>query len=140
MKIRLAAIVSVVVLAGCAGAVQQVNPVSKIELKQMCVVQNPRVSQAGFLSAMEDALRQKGFEVRVVPQGSGPGTCPLVAEYTANWQWDLALYLAYAEIKVYQDQKQVGSAMYNARHVIGTSKFIKGEEKVRELVGQLFPY
>lgn len=139
MRIGLVALSSIVVLAGCAGAQQQISPVSKLSLKQMCIVQNPRVSQAGFLDALQLAMRHKGFDVQMVSPGAGTSACPQVAEYTANYQWDLALYLAYAEIKVYENQKQVGSAVYDARRVVGTSKFIKGEEKVRELVGQLFP-
>ena len=138
MKIRLAALASVVVLAGCAGAQQQVNPVSTLSVKKMCIVQNPRVSQAGFLDSLQLAIRSRGYEVQVVSPGAGPAACPQVAEYTANYQWDLALYLAYAEIKVYQNQKQVGSAVYDARRVLGPSKFIKGDDKVNELVGQLF--
>lgn len=136
MKIRLAVLGSIVVLAGCAGAQQNVSP-AKLSLKQMCIVQNPAVSQAGFLDSLQLAMRSRGYEVRMVAPGSGPGACPQVAEYTANYRWDLALYLAYAEIKVYESQKQVGSAVYDARHVVGPSKFIKGDEKVNELVSQL---
>lgn len=138
MKFRLVALGAVVVLAGCAGAQQNVSPVSNLSLKKMCIVQNPRVSQAGFLDSLQLAIRSRGYEVQVVSPGAGPGACPQVAEYTANYQWDLALYLAYAEIKVYENQKQVGSAVYDARRVLGPSKFIKGDDKVNELVGQLF--
>lgn len=139
MKIGLVALGAVVVLAGCAGAQQQINPVAKLSVKQMCIVQNPQVSQAGFLDALQLAMRHKGFDVQMVSPGAGTAACPQVVQYTANYRWDLALYLAYAEIKVYDQQKEVGLARYDAMRVAGPSKFIKGEEKVRELVGQLFP-
>lgn len=140
MKIGLIVVAAVAVLVGCASAQQNVNPVAKLSVKQMCIVQNPQVSQAGFLDALQLAMRQKGMDVQVVSPGAGPGACPQVVQYTANYRWDLALYLAYAEIRVYQDQKEVGLARYDAMRVAGPSKFIKGEEKVRELVGQLFPF
>jgi hypothetical protein len=140
MKIGLVVVAAVVVLVGCASAQQNVNPVSKLSVKQMCIVQNPQVSQAGFLDALQLAMRQKGMDVQVVSPGAGPAACPQVVQYTANYRWDLALYLAYAEIRVYQDQREVGLARYDAMRVAGPSKFIKGEEKVRELVGQLFPF
>lgn len=139
MKISLVVVAAVVVLVGCASPQQQINPVAKISVKQMCIVQNPQVSQAGFLDALQNAMRTKGFDVQLVSAATGTAACPQFVQYTANYRWDLALYLAYAEIKVYQDQREVGLARYDAMRVAGPSKFIKGEEKVRELVGQLFP-
>jgi len=140
MKIGLVVVAAAAILVGCASAQQQINPVSKLSVKQMCIVQNPAVSQAGFVDALQLAMRHKGFDVQMVSPGSGRAACPQVVEYTANYRWDLALYLAYAEIKVYENQKEVGLARYDAMRVAGPSKFIKGEEKVRELVGQLFPH
>jgi hypothetical protein len=67
-------------------------------------------------------------------------TCPVTSTYTANWRWDLAMYMAYANIKVYSNGEQSGEAVYDAlRGGANMSKFVQGETKIAELVNQLFP-
>ena len=52
--------------------------------------------------------------------------------------WDIALYMAYAAIKVYHNGKLDGEAIYDSRSGGGNfSKFIDAEPKIRELVEQL---
>jgi len=55
----------------------------------------------------------------------------------------MALYMALAEIKVIRNGKQAGEAIYDSRKGSfaggGFKKFIKGEEKIFELVNLLFP-
>ena len=71
---------------------------------------------------------------------AGIRACPLLTTYTANWRWDLALYMAYAELTVFRDGNEIGKATYDALMGGGRmDKFIKADEKVRELVSQLFP-
>jgi len=83
----------------------------------------------------------KGLSVRVLDPGAGISACPLLTTYSANWRWDLAMYMAYAEMTVYRDGNEVGKATYDALMGGGRvdKKFIKADEKVRELVNQLFP-
>lgn len=127
------------VFAGCA-INQTVKPVERVVTDQICVVDNPRVSQAGFGDAYRRALAAKGFKVRPVPAGSGPDACPLTATYTANFRWDMALYLAFAELSVFSDGEPSGKATYDAMQGgANMNKFIKAEQKVNELVEQLFP-
>jgi len=73
-----------------------------------------------------------------------PGTaiteCPVASTYTANWQWDLGLYMSYADIKVFSNGQQSGQATYDSRSGgANMNKFIKGESKITELVNELFP-
>ena len=52
----------------------------------------------------------------------------------------MALYMAYAEIRVYRDGVKKGEAIYDATGGGGLpSKWIKAEEKIKELVNLLFP-
>lgn len=127
------------VLAGCS-IQQTVEPVSHIKGKEICVVVNPSVSQAGFLTTYMRSLSAKGFSVRQLPPGSPITDCTTTSTYTANWRWDLAMYMAYADIKVYNNGQQVGHAVYDALGGgANMGKFIKGETKIAELVNQLFP-
>jgi hypothetical protein len=51
----------------------------------------------------------------------------------------MALYMRYAEIKVYRSAALVGEAVYDATWGGGRlDKFISAENKIRELVDELF--
>ena len=126
-------------VSGCA-ITQTVTPVAKFENKEICVVVNPAVMQPAFVETYQRLLTGKGYDVRALPPASSVASCPVTSTYTANWRWDLALYMAYADIQVFADGKLSGQAVYDSRRGgANMSKFIKAEEKLSELVDQLFP-
>ncbi|GLP97044.1 hypothetical protein GCM10007895_23500 [Paraferrimonas sedimenticola] len=103
----------------------------------LCVVRNPEVRQ-GFLDQYEAVLRSKNISYRIVSEQAVPQSCQWTSTYEAHWRWDLALYMAYAEIKVFQNGSLEGVAKYDATRGSGNfSKFIDAEPKIRELVNQL---
>ena len=126
-------------LVGCA-INQTVKPVERFAGTQVCIVVNPAVSQAGFLETYVRVLAEKGYTVRQLPVGSAVTDCPVTSTYTANWRWDLGLYMAFADIKVFSKGQQTGQAVYDAMGGgANMNKFIRGEAKITELVDQLFP-
>ncbi len=127
------------VLGGCA-IKQSVTPLAQLEDEQVCVVENPAVSKAGFLKTYQSALTTKGYNVRQLAANAEKTTCKVTSTYTANWSWDLAMYMVYAEIKVFNKGQLSGEAVYDARSGgANWGKFINAEEKITELVDQLFP-
>lgn len=105
----------------------------------ICIRNNPAVRE-GFLQAYRTRVESKGFTVRVLSPDAAVRSCSLTSTYTANWRWDLALYMAYAEILVYRDGEVIGRALYDSLGGGGRlDKFINATEKVNELVDQLFP-
>ena len=125
-------------LGGCA-IHQTVQPVERLEAKQICIVQNGDVRE-GVFESYRRALEAKGYAVRKLPVGASLIECPITSTYTANWRWDLAMYMAYAEIKVYSNGKPVGEAKYDSTRGGGNmGKFIDADKKITELVNQLFP-
>lgn len=125
-------------LSACA-INQKITPVEKFSGKQVCVVESPSVKST-FLDAYKRALSEKGYVVRQLPPSASIVECPITSTYTANWRWDLALYMAYAEIAVYNNGKPVGKATYDATRGGGNmGKFIDADKKISELVNQLFP-
>jgi len=94
----------------------------------------------GFTGTYRAALQEKGFTVKQLPPASNPSDCHLSTQYMARWKWDLALYMSYAEITVYEDGRPAGKALYDARKAgLALTKFISAEDKIRELVNALFP-
>ncbi len=133
-------ITMLLVLSACT-IQQQVHPVSvsASQAREICVVETTSVREH-FLDAYSNALTDKGLKVRVLPEGSPLNTCPLTSTYAAKWQWDLALYLSYASLKVYRNGHLDGEALYDGTGAgLNANKFIKAEAKVRELTDQLFP-
>jgi len=127
-------------LVGCS-IKQEVKPVTaaQVTTKDICVRRNAAVRE-GFLEAYRQALEGKGFAVRVLEPDAGVTACPLLTTYTANWRWDLATYMAYAQMIVFRDGSEIGKALYDSLGGGGRmDKFIKADEKVREVVDQLFP-
>lgn len=126
-------------LAACA-IHQNVSPAAGLKGNEVCIVVNPAVFNEGFLVAYERALVRKGYQVRKLAAGAGLMECPVVSTYTANWKWDLAMYMNYAEIKVYNAARPVGEAIYDSRGgSANMGKFIRAEAKIDELVDQLYP-
>jgi len=128
----------VIALAGCA-INQSVEPNTSVVSGEICIIENPDV-RARFLEVYQRELEQKGYKTRVIPATATLFDCPQVSRYTANWRWDVALYLAFADISVYEDGKRVGHAVYDSlQGSMNLGKFVHGESKIVELVDQLFP-
>jgi len=135
---RIAPAMLAIGLAGCA-IQQTVRPVEAIADRHICVIDNPAV-RASFVEAYKRSLTGKGYEVRQVPAGTPITGCGTTSTYSANWRWDLALYMAYAEIRVFSDGKPVGEAKYDSMGGgANMNKFIDADRKIQELVDQLFP-
>jgi hypothetical protein len=139
MHMKPAAIVALaVVLPGCAIR-QTVNPVAPVASREVCVIENQKVKE-GFLESYRRALTTKGYVLQQLASSAAITACPITSTYVAHWNWDLAVYMSYAEIRVFRDGQPAGDAIYDSRR--GSSnmgKFINAESKVEELVNQLFP-
>lgn len=134
------ACLSAALVTGCS-IKQTVTPASidKPSSREICMIPAKGLRQ-GFHTTYRDLLEQKGFTARELRPGASPSSCPLSTTYVGNWAWDLALYMVYADIKVYQDGHQVGHANYDAKWGGGRpDKFIDAENKIAELTEQLFP-
>ena len=138
-RLALAACLPLVLLAGCA-IHQNVRPVEAgLGDTQVCIINNPEVRPA-VMATYRKALADKGYTVRELPPTAAITECRVTSTYRANWRWDLAMYMHYAEFRVFVDGKEKGVAIYDATHGGGNpNKFIDADKKIAELVNQLFP-
>ena len=134
---RLVAVVALSTsLIGCA-IHQNVRPVERLEGREICIIENPAV-RATVVEAYKRSLTNKGFVVRQLPASAAITQCPITSTYNANWRWDLALYMAYADIRIFSQGAQVGQATYDSmRGGANMNKFIEADKKIDELVNQL---
>lgn len=129
--------VLVLVLTGCS-ITTSVKPVGEGKVTGLCIKKNPRVHMEGFLPELEVQIRSHGVATRTF-ESELPADCRQHMEYTANWKWDMAMYLEYAELRVYENSNLIGEAIYNARMGgANMSKFGHTKEKLKPLVDELF--
>lgn len=129
------------VVTGCAIS-QNVTPVKQLGQRpqSLCLVRNSEVVQGGFHDVYFQVLERKGFRVRTLPDKTPVDACPMVATYEAIYRWDMAIYLARADLRVYSDGSEVGRAVYDSLSGgANFNKFIRTEPKLTELVDQLVP-
>lgn len=106
--------------------------------REVCIIEHTP-TRTTFRDAYQQALLDRGFQPRIVPANSPTSICPVTTTYVARWSWDFTIYMAYAEMRVFNDGRQVGRAVYDSR--MGGARFdkwIDAEIKVRELVDQLY--
>jgi hypothetical protein len=133
----LVSMAALVLLQGCTIS-QNVKGVGDKGITQIKIIENTAV-KSQFLEALKTATEKQGVTLEVIPSSSLPKDSPYAMTYTANWAWDMALYLVYTEINVYQNGQEIGKAVYDARRGSGNmGKFINAEKKVDELVTELF--
>jgi hypothetical protein len=115
---------------------QTIEPTQIESNAKICIVENEAV-RAGFLKELTHVLTELNIEY-VITDGNTANDCEWKLTYTARWKWDLALYMAYAEISVYKHGALDGRAYYDStRGGARPDKFIDAEPKIRELVLEL---
>jgi hypothetical protein len=123
-------------LSACA-ITQTVRPVTDSHIDLLCIQRNPQVFMAEFVDVLRSDVEAQGIKARVY-DGEPPAQCRYRMEYTANWRWDLAMYLAFAELRVYDKGLLIGEANYDARAGGGRpDKFGSTATKLKPLVDQL---
>ncbi len=128
-----------VTISGCS-IKQSVEPAELQQEAKVCIVDNPQVRDS-FLEELKSAVDDRGIMYEVVSSGNTSANCEWKVTYTANWTWDLALYMSYARISVFHNGELDGEAIYDSTAGSGNmGKFINAGDKVRELVDELMKY
>ncbi|WP_028115238.1 Sbal_3080 family lipoprotein [Ferrimonas senticii] len=144
------AVATALTLSGCAARQDITGFTQPQKPTEVCIAKHDAVRD-GFLRAMERGFAANGTTTKVIsasypqkhaayqPQISDADKqqCQVIAYYTANWAWDLATYLAYANIWVTDNQQNpLGQASYRTGG--GLDKFIDAEAKVIELISSMY--
>lgn len=114
-----------------------VKPVEK-PLTALCLQYNDDVLMDGFHPELDAQVRSAGIATRTY-KGVPPADCGAYLEYTASWRWDLAMFLRYAQLRVFESNRLIGEATYDARYGGGRpDKFGPTAGKLRKLTDPLF--
>jgi hypothetical protein len=116
---------------------QHVEPLPADAISAVCIKENPEVWSKGFLPELQAQFERHGIQTTVYTD-QAPAGCRHRVEYTANWYWDVAVYLKYVDIRVYDGDQLVGSATYDARHAgARPDKFGRTAVKLERIMDEL---
>jgi len=138
MKISLLISLAFVALtSGCAIS-QNVQPVdSNTRIEKIYVKENPEVHMAGLLPEIVTQLQELGFKSEAYA-GDRPEGARHYITFTANWNWDMAMYLTYFRATLYDDGRVLGEVEYDAKMGgANMGKFGKTADKIRPLLAEL---
>lgn len=140
MKIKHFCLTFLVFSLSACSIKQTVEPTALTQQSALCIIENPAVRE-GFLQTLQSSLQQRDITHRVVSNRSIPRECEWTMRYVGRWSWDLALYMSYAEIKVFHNGNLDGEAIYDStKGGASMAKFIDAETKIDELVNELLKF
>lgn len=115
-------IVLALLATGCTSV--NVRPIASGErLQNVCIVNNPKVIVSDFVPVLRDGFNRHDISTSVVDEAQSR-SCETTLTYTALRSWDLKPYLSHAELRLWRDGKQIGSADY---HLNGGGGFDLGK-------------
>ena len=118
-RLMLLLLVFVLFMIGCTSIT--VRPIgSEHNLKQVYIQKNPKVKVRDFVSVLEAGFDRHGINTKVY-SGLIPDSGEYILTYTAFQSWDFAPYLSHAEIRVGNDEEDIGYAEYHLKGKGGLS-------------------
>jgi hypothetical protein len=138
-------------VAGCASR-QEITRLETDKIRAVCIVEHPAV-QTTTLDVIKEGMTRHGMNVRVIKgtyenkhnswipsyaKAEATG-CEALLFYVANWHWDLAYYMRFANIWMTDStgSRRIAQATYDASRNIGVGKFIVARDKLLELIDQM---
>ena len=134
---------SLILLYGCNSYNVKSLPYDP-NLKDIVVVDNPKVIVADFVEVMTDEFNAREIKVRCVPQSYAAKPKEYVVCYDARRSWDFSPYLSDATIRIRKDGMTIAKGKYH--HTGGSAsldvftKWRGTEWKMKELYDELLKY
>ncbi|MCG2572396.1 Sbal_3080 family lipoprotein [Acinetobacter sp. ME22] len=137
--ITIAAIASLL-LGGCTSIqVNNRNGFQPKNVKQVCIIDNPKVIINGFNDSIVRSFARYDIEASVYPSNSKPVLCEITMTYTALRSWDFVPYMTYAKFTLQKDRRIVSEVEFRLRGKGGLAlnKWRSTDTKIDELVDEL---
>jgi hypothetical protein len=134
---RIAVGLAALAIAGCTTIqVDKVDP--KLGMKHVCIEVNPKVIVRDFLPVVRDAFQRHGITTEMF-SGTRPESCEFTMTYTALQNWDMALYMHHAELRIERNGSKVASAEYHlaAKGGLDMGKWASTKAKMDPVIDQM---
>lgn len=108
-------------------------------VKQICVINNPKVTIAGFNDSIVRSFARYNINARIYPENSKPALCETTMKYTALRSWDVVTYMSYAKFTLLKEGRVVSDAEFRLKGKGGfaLNKWRSTDIKIDELVDVL---
>ena len=107
------------------------------DVNHICIKSNPKVKE-NFEKELTQQLNDMNIKTMGLA-GAFAGECEYELHYTANWSWQVALYVSYIELKVIRNRSIVGYATYSTRDSITPiGKLGSTAARISELLEAMF--
>jgi hypothetical protein len=123
-------------ISGCSLPLTLNPPPANTQITELCIIDNPKVLMNGFYPELKRQIESYGIKTQHWT-GYNPDGCRYWLDYTANWRWDLIMYLIYAELKLYDKQTLIGRAIFDNTG-FGPRHYGSADEKLNHLTQALF--
>jgi len=117
----------------------QVQPLtSGLNIKKICIEENPRVIVSDFLSVVRNRIEYHGINTQLF-ENKIPKGCEYTMTYTALKNWDIGTYMHHAELRLEKNGQKVGYAEYHLKNKGGLSllKWQGTKTKMQPVVDKL---
>lgn len=115
----------------------QVTPVSSgTSIQKVHIVRNDKVHMAGMLPEIEKQIQAMGYPTEIV--SAPPAGNAHYLTFSANWRWDMAMYLSYFKATLHEGPSIIGTCEYDTGAGYDLGKFGHTDEKIRPVLLQLF--
>jgi hypothetical protein len=137
-KLKLFTIVLTILTQVSCTISRRVEPVdSGTSITKVYVKENKRVHMEGLIDEILKQIEEIGIESESY-EGDRPIDARHYMTFTANWAWDMAMYMTYFKATIYEDGRILGEVEYDAKRGGGNmNKFGKTANKIRPLLQEL---
>jgi hypothetical protein len=129
-------------MAGCS-IQTAVQPIShSTPISEICILENTKVIISDVLPVIQENISKHGLHSSVYHEI--PKSCTHVLEYVAYQKWDMTTFMSEASIKLYQENKLIGSVDYKTPNGlfgaggINPAKWKSTKSKLDPLLDELF--
>lgn len=138
-------------VVAAVGACTSAQEITRLERPtgRVCIVKHDAVKE-GVLEEIRDGFARRSIATKTVDgtyakkhglwqptwNADQVSDCEALCFYVANWSWDLAAYMYFANIWMTNadGSKRLGEATYDATSNLGPGKFINARSKIGELM------
>lgn len=137
MKQLIPLLLASLLLCQCISPVVSGGIAPGASISKLYIVKNDKLHMEGMQPEVVKQVKELGITPELV-DAPPPGNVHYLT-YTANWNWDMAMFLSYFKADLHQGPTIIGTAEYNTRKASGLdlNKFGHTDDKIRPLLRQL---
>lgn len=129
-------VLAMLIVTGCTTVTVKPIDSSVHKITKVCILENPEVSVDNIVSVIEDGFKRHNIATESYSLKL-PDTCLYTLTYQANRNWDMVMYMNYAELRVKKDNLTIATATYENSGGLTFTKYASTESKLNPVMDEL---